>query len=127
MWPKIIQVNAKDIYIIGGNDTNLRTQFNFDFRSLKCNIKVNIATGECERKADMLTSRQACGVGCIGNYIYIVGGITEQELLNSCERYDIINDTWEEITSMDEGAFSLSVITHAKRFLYTFGYANYET
>jgi hypothetical protein len=30
MWPKIVQVNATDVYIVGGNDTNVNNERNWN-------------------------------------------------------------------------------------------------
>ena len=92
MWPKIIQVNATDVYVVGGNNLTCENQDNWNFIVQKLNIQINIKTRKVTRKADMCVARQAQGICAINNYIYCVGGISQQEAYNTVERYDTLTD-----------------------------------
>ena len=59
MWPKIIQVNATDVYVIGGNNLSVENQDNWNFIVQKLNIQINTKTHKVTRKADMCVARQA--------------------------------------------------------------------
>ena len=72
MWPKIVQVNATDVYIVGGNDTNVNNERNWNQQGQEMNnhvatIKVNVRDGSVIRCADMKRGRQAQGMCNIGN------------------------------------------------------------
>ena len=77
MWPKIVQVNATDVYIAGGNNNdcedNIRNGDN-EYSCVKTTLKVNIVTGLVTKCANMLKARQAHGICSIGNSIIVVGG-----------------------------------------------------
>ena len=36
----------------------------------------------------------------LGNYIYAIGGYNNKENLKTVERYDVLNDKWEFVASM---------------------------
>ena len=57
MWPKIIQVNATDVYVVGGNNLTCETQENWNFIVQKANVQINIKTKKVTRKADMCHPR----------------------------------------------------------------------
>jgi hypothetical protein len=54
-------------------------------------------------------------------FVYVIGGKQNSVQTNTtCERFDIVNDTWEEIASLPQSAFSMSVLLQ-NRCLYVFG------
>ena len=59
MWPKIIQINEFDVFIIGGNDTNQQNERNIyhQYRNFAAVLKVNIETGLVTRCEDMIQGR----------------------------------------------------------------------
>ena len=56
--------------------------------------------------------RQAHGLCKIGNFIYACGGIdSEQSILDSCERYDLVNKRWiNDVPSLNNRKFSMTMI-----------------
>jgi hypothetical protein len=40
MWPKIVQVNQTDVYVLGGNDTTISTQMSMQYTVLNYNFKI---------------------------------------------------------------------------------------
>jgi hypothetical protein len=40
MWPKIVQVNKTDVYVLGGNDTTISTQMSMQYTVLNYNFKI---------------------------------------------------------------------------------------
>lgn len=96
MWPKIIQVNESDVYIISGNDSVPKNQNSRFMKNIASVFKYNILTKRVEEKARLPTPRQAFGICHIGKYIYIAGGLDHTHgPLRSCYRYDIESDEWE--------------------------------
>ena len=92
MWPKIIQVNATDVYVLGGNNLTCGNQNDWNFIVQRLNFQINTKTAKVTRKADMLVPRQAQGICAINNYIYCVCGITQHEAYDTVERYDTLTD-----------------------------------
>jgi len=45
MWPKIVQVNKTDVFIIGGNNTTVTTQFDQDQKTLPVTLMIDLNTG----------------------------------------------------------------------------------
>ena len=122
MWPKIIQVNAKDVYAIGGNNLKCETQDNWNFIVQKTNIQIDVRSNKVTRRADMIKPRQAQGICAINNHIYCVCGISSDEAYNHIERYDILTDKWELLEEKyPKYAFAISCIPIKRRFIYTFG------
>ena len=68
----------------------------------------------------MPKAKQAFGVCCINNHIYVVGGY-QGKMTSSCERYDILSDSWEAIPSIPFETYSLSLTIVDKRFIVAFG------
>ena len=59
-----------------------------------------------QRKADMNEGRTAQGICAMKNYIYVAGGSgcfgfgtfsAKSIILDTCERYDILTDKWEQL------------------------------
>lgn len=48
----------------------------------------------------MLSKRSRLGSAVVESQIYVVGGISDREYLNSIERYDPLANTWENLKSM---------------------------
>ena len=40
MWPKIVQINKTDVYVMGGNDSTIENQFTLNYKVLKCNFQI---------------------------------------------------------------------------------------
>ena len=77
MWPKIIQVNANDIYVTGGNDSEIDSEeAGRDPNVLKTTLHISLKDSIISQKADMLFERQAHGICSVNNHIYCIGGIS---------------------------------------------------
>ena len=57
MWPKIVQVNGSDVYIIGGNDTTPKTQDAVFQKTRTTTVKVDIKSMKVEYKSDLNIGR----------------------------------------------------------------------
>ena len=49
----------------------------------------------------------------MGNFLYAVGGYDGREQLNSVERYNIQDDTWQSVARMHHRRSALSVTVHS--------------
>ncbi len=54
--------------------------------------------------------------------IYAIGGLTEdQDITSSCEKYDIKEDKWITISSLNKKANNACVCAYKNKFLFKFG------
>lgn len=123
MWPKIVQVNKSDIYIISGNDTTPKTQNSRLQKSRTSVYKLDLSTWQVHPRKDLNQGRQAFGICSIGKHIYVAGGGCHTGNLNTCERYDMEEDKW---TMLDEAVlpitcFAMNLLVVHKRFIFGFG------
>lgn len=110
MWPKLIQVNKTDVFIIGGNNENQWIGYGRPIYKKQV-FKFNLKTLSVQKMKSMPKRKQAFGICCICNYIYVAGGLkNSDEMVDSCERYDILNDSWEAIVSLPFAAFSHTLV-----------------
>lgn len=59
----------------------------------------------------MISSRFSHGICFINEFIYVTGGIeSESKVSDKCERYNIINDTWVEIPSLENERYGMTII-----------------
>jgi len=76
----------------------------------------------------MSVGRNYFGLGLIHNFIFVVAGVDSRgKIEKSCERYDILADTWRvlpESTHFDEFGFCISLIVSSKRYLTVLGGLN---
>ena len=42
MWPKIVQINSSDVFVVGGNDTTPTTQFSQHQECLNMCLKIDM-------------------------------------------------------------------------------------
>ena len=70
-----------------------------------------ICRGSHEKRGNSF-SRFVLGVVSIGNCIYAVGGYDGHEQLNSVERYNVQDDTWQMVARMKHRRSALSVAIH---------------
>lgn len=71
-------------------------------------------------------ARAEFGFCALGNFIFIVGGLSrlnDVQEIDSCERYDILTDTWEELTQarLPFPSRGMSLIGIDKRYIVAFG------
>lgn len=76
----------------------------------------------------MIKRRQAFGLCAVNNFIYVAGGANNGEYQKTTERYDVLNDSWEILTScnLPMRMFAQSFVTFKKRYIYAFGYSSPE-
>jgi hypothetical protein len=69
----------------------------------------------------MLQRRYAHGLCFKNEYIYSLGGLEHSHSnLSTCERYNMISDKWEYITSLSEPRYSMTAII-MNNYIYMFG------
>lgn len=49
------------------------------------------------------------GVGCLDQYVYVLGGYDSHSQLRTVERYNTETDTWEDVAPMNTPRSALSV------------------
>ena len=135
MWPKIVQINKTDVYVMGGNDSTIENQFTLNYKVLKCNFQIvldPVVLANPEQKltvharASMLRPRQAFGICAVNNFIYVGGGVTSSGTYTwTTDRYDVLNDSWQTLDSckFPEALFANSLVAIRKRFIYQFGFS----
>jgi len=135
MWPKIVQINKTDVYVMGGNDSTIENQFTLNFKILTCNFQIvldPVVLANPEQKltvyarANMLRPRQAFGICAVNNFIYVGGGLTSSGTYTlTTDRYDVLNDSWQTLDSckFPEALFANSLVAIRKRFIYQFGFS----
>lgn len=107
MWPKIIQVNKTDVYVMGGNLTDFTNQYDRNAVASKVTFKIVLdrkilAIPESKlmvhRMTDMLLPRQAFGISAIGHFVYIGGGTTTNyQVQSSVHRFNVVKNTWHAL------------------------------
>ena len=70
---KFIQVNATDLYLIGGN-LQYPSLLARHFLVGKSCLKIHLKTGELTQEASMQSNREGFGVCLVGHRILVVGG-----------------------------------------------------
>ena len=135
MWPKIVQINKTDIYVMGGNDSTIENQFTLNYKVLKCNFQIVLDPAvlvdpkqklTVYARASMLMPRQAFGICAVNNFIYVGGGVTSSgSYTRTTDRYDVLNDSWQTLDSckFPEALFANSLVAIRKRFIYQFGFS----
>ncbi len=95
-----------------------------DKNSQKINncYKFNIKTNHITKVASIQNARSAFGIVNIKQYIYVVSG---QQGLPGCERYDIINDTWEQLPPIPYDLTAVTAFKFKERYIIAVGGMNY--
>jgi len=70
----------------------------------------------------VLSSHEGCRVeSCVvaaGNHLYVCGGITEDDFVTKAERFDTVENKWEEIANMQQKrGYAFGVATNGKIFV----------
>ena len=135
MWPKIVQINKTDAYVMGGRDSTIENQSTLNYKVLNCNFQIVLdpaVLANPEQKltvyarANMLTPRIAFGICAVNNFIYVGGGIASSSTYTwTTDRYDVLNDSWQTLDSckFPEALFANSLVAIRKRFIYQFGFS----
>ena len=62
-----------------------------------------------------------CASVGMGGCIYLIGGITVQEVHKTVQRYDIHKKTWESVADMRERRYELTAVNYKDKHIYVFG------
>jgi hypothetical protein len=58
----------------------------------------------------------------VGNFIYCCAGLNGYNILNQCERFDLVKEVWTtDVPSMEVEKFSMTLMVLDKKWLYSFG------
>ena len=70
----------------------------------------------------MIEARYASGICYMNEFIYVTGGMgINNVILKSCERYNIIKDSWESFPSICQPRFSMTLVPMNRKYFYMFG------
>lgn len=109
------------IYFSGGGLQGNKTRPEQYFRVI---IKVLIKPGsekEIERLANMEIPRAFHGLVAIQqNFLYAIGGKNLTGELSSCEQYNIKDDIWRPVASLNEKKKFISLCSFKDKFIYSF-------
>jgi len=84
-------------------------------------FKLDLQSVNVKKMKKMPSAKQAFGVCCVCNHIYVVGGFEGEYPTDSCERYDVLNDSWEKLPLLPLKAFAINLVVIGKRFIVAFG------
>jgi hypothetical protein len=123
-WSKVIQVNENDLYIIGGsNDLPSLVAHSYDVP--RSTLRVNKKTQELKICSKLNQGRFAFGLCNIGNFIYVLGGLTSMDnSLDHCERYDVLEDKWTVLPKrvhLPKPKYGITLEAVKKQYIYCFG------
>jgi hypothetical protein len=78
-------------------------------------------------KADMNYRRRAHSLVYFNDFIYAISGVDKLEMIKKCEKYDIYNDKWIEISVFNYARQNSPIAVHNQRYLYAFcGYDGFR-
>lgn len=88
----------------------------------KKTFSIDTKIGATRRLSDMVKRRTAHSISRIGNYVYCCGGMTSrQDLIKSCERYDIKGNFWyEDMPDLNDYKCSMTMLVIKNTWLYGF-------
>jgi len=115
-WHRSIVTPFGEIYMTGGvdvdqTDVKLNKSYVYDFNN---NTLIEVMNMHVGRSGHALVYLQG--------YLYAIGGFSQaKEFTRQCERYNIRNDTWEEIASLNVGSNNPCACTFNDRYIYKFG------
>jgi len=80
------------------------------------------------KKKNMLLKRYGHASQSLNGYIYVIGGFSHKDLPNempvtlaSCERYSVLENTWNFVSTMTEARAFAASIVFENQYLYVFG------
>ena len=85
------------------------------------NSAIHYYDGEVIIKRAMKQARRAHCTIFNGGYVYVFGGLGPDSMLDGCERYNFVTDTWEDIDSLSEKRSLLSCCNVGTDLIYLFG------
>jgi len=88
-------------------------------------MRINLETAKAEQKSPMRVARGSHGICCIGFMIYVCSGKkSDQNLISSFERYDVLEDKWEMLQECQHASVRSLLIPFEKKFIYKVGGVN---
>lgn len=115
-WHKSIITPSSQIFLLGGVSIDkkaikLKDVYSFSFES---NSLLN--------KCPMLIARSCFGLVWFRNFLYVIGGnIDESQTTSKCEKYNIEEDSWNQICNLNIPASNFGVCSFNDSVIYKFG------
>ena len=115
-WHRSLITPFGEIYLTGGVDVEdgekkLNESYVYDFNNQTL-IPID----------PMVMRRSGHAIIYLNGYIYAIGGYSDgTEFTNKCERYDIRQNSWGEIASLNLKANNPGCCTYNNQFIYKFG------
>lgn len=118
LFSRSVITDNSSIFLLGGEDNDTK-----QIQNIVYNINPMGVYCEIKFMSRMPVKKYDFSVCYIDNYIYIVSGKNENHLIvNSCERYDIINNSWKKISNCIHPRFaSLLISDNYNKKLFLFG------
>ena len=110
-WPtysKIVQISEKEVCLVGGHN-NFPSLLTYSYEVVYSCLIIDLSSGIVTEKSEMLFGRWDHGVAHLNNFVYAVGG-ENISIVNSCERYDVLTDTWTQLPDIDDFAIAVSLV-----------------
>ena len=121
-YSKLAFTSTGRVFLIGG----AKTKEDNEVLNETVELVVNQRSGQ--REPDMKASMEQArtGFGCVvdadGERIYVAGGtIGKHRPTNKAEYYDVTNDQWTVLPSLNEAKFSQSLCLFNEEHLFSFG------
>lgn len=57
----------------------------------------------------------------LDGYIYFIGGILDNEVCNSVQRYNVLKQSWKPMSNMQERRYYHSAVSYRNTYIYVFG------
>lgn len=70
----------------------------------------------------MKMAKEGCGIVAVNNLIYVCGGVCKDIIFNTFEMYDIKNNTWTDLASMNRKRSNFKVI---KKYFFNLSFIYY--
>ena len=117
-WHRSIALPNGSIYLIGGvvaissnQETTSNMTYIYDFEE-----------NTLHPLKPMLIPRSGHGIAYLNEYIYCVGGFTNENVCSvKCEKYCVTNNVWEIIADLNYEANNACICSFQNRYLYKFG------
>lgn len=134
-----INYNYNNIFQINNSEKKFNNLFDEDFRVINSDYSIIYIIGGINnntyeysninktltKKSSMNFIRKNHGIIHIKDFIYVCGGVDQNNnILNNCEKYDIKNNNWYNIKSMNEKLYKINLIKIDENAFACFGGLN---